>query len=155
VRKSYLAIVHGHTALRGHVEAPLGKDEKSLVAIKDGVRPDGAPSRTDFELVRHFTRPEGTFSLLRVRPWTGRKHQIRIHLAHLGHPIVGDKIYGKDEGYYLAFVRGDLQPIQQKELLTEHHCLHAELLDGQLESGVFSFAAPAESWFDEFARGGK
>ena len=97
VQKEYAAIVHGHVrAERGVIDAPLGKDENSRVAIKDCVRPDGALSHTEYWAQRRFTRPEGDFTLLRVVPRTGRKHQIRIHLAHCGHPIVGDKLYGGD-----------------------------------------------------------
>lgn len=92
VEKEYLAIVHGHVReARGLIDAALGKDERSAVAIKDCVRSDGAPAQTEFMVLRRFSRPEGDFSLLQVRPLTGRKHQIRIHLSHAGHPIVGDK----------------------------------------------------------------
>src|SRR6185436_18771901 len=108
VEKQYHAIVHGHPkADDGLIDAPLGKDEQSLVAIKDCVRPDGSSAQTAFWVEQRLTGQQA-FSLLRVRPRTGRKHQIRIHLAHVGHPIVGDKLYGGDESLYLALVENRL-----------------------------------------------
>jgi len=136
VEKEYLAIVHGHPAADlGTIDAPLGRDERSRVAVKDGVRPDGAAAQTDFWVERRFTQtPAGPgaesapFTRLRVVPRTGRKHQIRIHLAHLGHPLVGDKIYGGDEDLYLALVEDRLTPAQRARLILENHALHARAL---------------------------
>ncbi len=162
VTKEYLAIVHGHVvADQGTVEAPLGKDVHSIVAVKDCVRADGALSRTDFWVARRFwqtvalppaDRPApAPFSLLRVAPRTGRKHQIRLHLAHLGHPLVGDKLYGGDPDLYLALVEGRLTAAQRSRLVFEHHALHARALRFAWRGQPKEYVCNPEPWFTGFA----
>jgi len=151
VAKQYLAIVHGHVRqAQGVIDAPLGKDERSKVAIKDCVRADGAPAQTEFRVERRFTRAEGDFSWLTIVPRTGRKHQIRIHLAHLGHPIVGDKLYGGDEGIYLAFVRNQLTPEQRDRLILPNQALHASEVRFVWRGQPVEFHCEPELWFAGF-----
>ncbi|HTD85760.1 MAG TPA: RluA family pseudouridine synthase [Candidatus Binatia bacterium] len=146
VQKVYLAIVHGHVLEDGVIDAPLGRDEASAIAIKDKVRDDGAASVTGYRVLSRFERAEGAFSLLEVQPLTGRKHQIRIHLGHIGHPIVGDKMYGLDEGMYLDFVKCRLTDEQRRKLILPHQALHASSLT--VESRTFR--AEPEPWFTSF-----
>ena len=173
VQKEYLALVHGHPRENhGVIDAPLGKDERSLVAIKDCVRPDGAPAQTEFFVERRFSRlitqpavepfslsahPMGgegrgevDFSLLRLIPRTGRKHQIRIHLAHLGHPVVGDKLYGGDEDLYLALVENRLMDAQRAKLIFENHALHARAVRFDWRGTHRAFSCDPEPWFLDF-----
>ena len=147
VEKDYLAVVHGHPPEpHGVIDAPLGKDEQSRVVIKDCVRADGAAARTEYWVQYGFTHGRLPFSLLLVRPMTGRKHQIRIHLSHLGHPIVGDKIYGGDEDLYLALVEDRQTPEQRQRLILPHHALQACELRFGWRGQKSVFRAEPEPW---------
>ena len=152
VRKEYLAIIHGELQPpRGTIDLPLGKDETSEVAIKDCVRPDGARAQTDYAVERHFQRGGHAFTLVRLWPKTGRKHQLRIHLAAVGHPIVGDKLYGADRDAYLAFVKDRLTEEQRAALMLENHALHAASLCLTWRGAPLRFAAPPDAAFQQFA----
>ena len=150
VAKEYMAIVYGEIAPTGIVDAPLGPFEQSLVYIKDQVRQDGKPARTRYWRVTSWERDGRVYSLIRVRLDTGRKHQIRIHMDWLGHPVVGDKLYGVDENVYLRFVRGELSDEERVGLRTPHQALHAWRLDLLVGARQYHFEAPPEAWFLDF-----
>lgn len=109
--KTYVALVEGRVgADRFDVGAPIGADEGARIRIKMCVRDDGRPSRTTFEVMRRFA----DHTLVRCRLHTGRQHQIRVHLAHAGHPVVADPIYGDPRGVGAA---GSEEPLIDRQAL--------------------------------------
>lgn len=132
VKKEYLALVDGHPPTRqGKVEAAIGRDPRyrQRMAVTNQTR--GRPAQTTFYTVREFDHHQ----LLRLQPTSGRTHQLRVHLAFLGCPVVGDTTYGK----------------ATPSLSVQRQMLHAWQLSLRLRRGASEreFRAPLP---DDFAR---
>jgi 23S rRNA pseudouridine1911/1915/1917 synthase len=132
VTKEYHAIVWGWPNWESKmVDAAIvrqGEVERSKIYLKQMIHQRGREAVTDFEVLGRFrkqTTNGESFSLMKAHPSTGRTHQIRVHLASLGHPIVGDKIYGPDENLYLRFIETGWTDELASKLLLERHALHA------------------------------
>ncbi len=146
IRKIYTAIVFGWPADQAFVvDQPLlrqGLVRPSKIYLKQAIHSDGSPALTRFRVLNRFTLCDRPFTLIEAEPQTGRTHQIRVHLAHLGYPIVGDKIYGPDENCYLEFIETDWTPALQTKLLLPRQALHASALSFKFEGTSFFFEAP-------------
>lgn len=133
IDKEYFAIVAGWPlSEEWSVDAPilrLGEVQDARIWLKRGVHPKGVLAKTDFRLERRLTHPfYGPLALVRCWPRTGRTHQIRVHLAHSGTPVVGDKIYGPSEDCYLEFINTGWTPALEQKLWLPRHALHSCLL---------------------------
>ncbi len=125
VEKEYLALVHGvPSQTRFVVDAALGRDLASRVRKAVGVvaADEGRSAVTEFEIVARGP----AHALLRARPRTGRLHQIRVHARHAGFPIVGDKLYGLSEEFFLKLASGaEYTDEDRARLLHPRQGLHA------------------------------
>ena len=158
VKKEYLAVVWGWPDWECYfVDAPLdrqAKHQQSAIWLRQMIHPSGAPAQTQFHVERRFIRPTPTdekFSVIRAIPRTGRTHQIRVHLSAIGHPIVGDKIYGPDEHLYLRFIETGWTPELEQRLLLPRQALHSTELAIE---GERKWTSPLPADLAEFCSGG-
>jgi 23S rRNA pseudouridine1911/1915/1917 synthase len=132
VRKEYLAVVYGTPAAsKGTIDAPIGRDPRDRKRM--AVVPGGRQAITDYEVIERLRYA----SVLRCRLRTGRTHQIRVHLKHLGHPIIGDPAYSGPQW------RGIPDKRLQKAIASfPRQALHAARI--VLPGGVFEAAVPED-----------
>jgi len=122
VQKEYLALVYGHlSAAEGTIDMPLGRDPRNRKKISTRARKSRS-AVTHYSLKKQY----GSFTLLKIRIETGRTHQIRVHLTHKGHPIVGDTLYGGKKylnlpSNLLSAVRDFQRPFLHSHRLVFHH----------------------------------
>lgn len=121
VKKIYTAIVSGHIIEnKGVIQLPIGRPDPE--AVMRCVMEDGYPSITHYKVIDRFTKP---FSLVELVLETGRTHQIRVHMSHIGYPLLGDSLYGRENPFiierqalhagYLSFIHpitGELMVFQ-------------------------------------------
>jgi 23S rRNA pseudouridine1911/1915/1917 synthase len=143
VKKTYIALVHGWVKNeRGTIASPISRDAIRRIRMTTR-RSGGREAVTHYELQRRIEGAYGKFTLLKLRIETGRTHQIRVHLASLGHPVVGDRLYGAP-----AEIRGKSGPA----LSLERNFLHsAELQFSHPRTGEeLSFSRPLPEQLDKF-----
>jgi len=110
MKKKYLALVHGEFKDEITIDAPLLRFQAVSALVRMVVKVDemGKESKTHFKPLEYF--PELDMTLVECAPFTGRQHQIRVHLFHVKHSIVGDPIYGQSEENILKYLDRELTP---------------------------------------------
>jgi len=140
VAKTYFAVLEGELRESVEVDQPLGRDADSAVRVKQTVKRTNSAQKAATRFDPAIAR--GAYTLCRVRPITGRKHQIRAHARWLGHPVAGDKIYGPDETLYLRFIETGWTPELAERLPIARQALHCARVDFDFPEGAERFEAP-------------
>jgi 23S rRNA pseudouridine1911/1915/1917 synthase len=146
VRKTYLGILTGCLEESRTVDAPIGPDRDSSFAARQWVIADsGSLASTTFEPISHA---DG-YTLARINLHTGRRHQIRVHAAFIGHALLGDKLYGPDQRLMLQFMREGFTEELRRQLVLDRHALHASEIEFDADVWEQRFVAP---WPDDLER---
>ncbi|HEY0257725.1 MAG TPA: RluA family pseudouridine synthase [Candidatus Methylacidiphilales bacterium] len=149
IHKYYLALVSGRIKKEHDViDIPIGRlgiSAENPIWLRQGfIAPDDPAGRKTASARTEYWRlaANDTFSLLRLQAHTGRLHQLRVHLAHIGHPVIGDKIYGPDSNLYLKFIAEGWTEEHQRMLGLPRHALHAHELRFPWNGREMAFTAP-------------
>ncbi len=135
-KKSYLAIVKGHLQENQNIDIGIKKDINSSIGVKMCTASDGKESYTEIKAIKYDSVKNQT--LVEAIPFTGRQHQIRVHLHHIGHPIIGDPIYGVDEFITDQFLLKKLSHEQRlKYIGYKRLLLHANYLEFSYEKQLY------------------
>jgi 23S rRNA pseudouridine1911/1915/1917 synthase len=131
-KKIYLAVVDGQPeSEQAIIDVPIERNPKKPQTFKTGLK--GKPAQTEYKVVKTVSKNNKTYSLLELKPRTGRTHQLRVHLNYINTPVVGDNIYGK---------------------AGERMYLHAKSLEITLPGGERkTFVADPPAYFQEFING--
>jgi 23S rRNA pseudouridine1911/1915/1917 synthase len=139
MKKKYLALVHGELKDAMCIEAPLlrREDKSAIVRMVVKVHEDGKASKTDIKPLKYFKEKDMT--LVECSPYTGRQHQIRVHLFHVKHSIVGDPIYGQSEENIIKFLDKELDANERIKLSgASRLLLHANELEFELYNSTYN-----------------
>ena len=151
IHKTYTALVHGWPDWEElTLDAPIANArdvQPSDIWVKQRVHPSGTPCLTAFRTLRRFEHGGEKHALIEARPETGRMHQIRVHLHHLGLPIVGDKLYGRDDRCYLEFIETGWTEALEKRLILPRQALHSSRLELNVEGFPAAWEAPLPEAF--------
>jgi 23S rRNA pseudouridine1911/1915/1917 synthase len=155
VHKTYIALVHGQVERqKGTITAAIGRDPVRRTRMSTRPQENARSAVSHYEVVRRLDTRFGKFTLVRVRIETGRTHQIRVHMASIGHPVVGDTLYGA-AGQIAVQTRagGPAAKVAEPEKLRlGRNFLHAAELEfaHPLTGKLLSLRAPLPAALEEF-----
>ena len=157
IHKEYLAIVKDWPERdEWSCDQPIRREgitRESKIWVRQVVDSDGKHCHTNFEVIKRFEREGGRFAMIHCLPETGRMHQIRVHLSHSGHPIVGDKIYnGKGQAYIEWMEKGWTDELQARMHLPRQ-ALHASRLKLQWRGREYDWEAGLPADMHDFMEG--
>jgi 23S rRNA pseudouridine1911/1915/1917 synthase len=152
IAKTYLALVHGNLAKDVTVNLPIARDLVRRTRMTTR-RPDGRSAVSHIKVLEWLSTPYGAFTLVEVRIETGRTHQIRVHMQSLGHPVVGDTLYGAPRVVAPVARKGEIaHPTEKESVGLERNFLHAAHLEfAHPQTGkALSIHAPLPAELEDF-----
>jgi 23S rRNA pseudouridine1911/1915/1917 synthase len=161
IRKTYIALVHGALERqKGTITAAIGRDPVRRTRMTTRVQENARAAVSHYEVVRRLVTRFGKFTLVRVRIETGRTHQIRVHMASIGYPVVGDTLYGAasqlvdQEAVQAAQSKAARRNANPEQLRLGRNFLHAAELEfaHPLNGKPLALTAPLPEALEAFLR---